>query len=173
MKTFVRLTPIILLIAALSTLSSCNAGDDVIEIFTGRVWKLSYISLENNYTTPFDFWNGDAEAMEASMRLKDIAQNFTIEFTGGLTNSGSYGGSFTGRAVNSTVVGYWSADGDTKELTFKDVKWSGTESDAYAWAFVRGISNNVFAYSGDSENLYIHYKEELTTKVMAFRHPLK
>jgi len=173
MKTYARITPIILLITTLFFLSGCNNEDDVIDIFTGKSWKLSYISLENYYSTPFDFWNGDADAFETSMKLKDVAQNFTIEFTGGLTNTGSYGGVFNGRAVNSTVSGYWTADGQTKKLVFKDVKWSGTETDVYAWAFVRGISQNVISYSGDSENLYIHYTEELTTKVMAFRHPSK
>jgi len=173
MKAYFKCTPLLLLMVALFTLSSCNNEDDVIEIFTSKSWKLSYISLENQYATPFDFWNGDAEALEASMKLKDVAQNFTIEFVGGMTNTGSFGGTFTGRAVNSTVAGYWTADGESKKVTFRDVKWSGTETDVYALAFRRGVSGNVFAYSGDSENLYLHYTEELTTKVLAFRHSSK
>jgi len=153
-------------ILVLPMLCGCEQEDDVIDIFTGKMWKLTYIYMEGNYATPLDQWDGDEEAMKASMELAKKAGNFTLEFNGGRLNTGGLGGTFTGRAVNATIQGHWQADGKSRALQFSDVRYEGKETDLYAKAFLSGLSANMTHYSGDSKNLYLHYKEGQLMKVI-------
>lgn len=147
--------------------SGCESEDDVIDIFTGKTWKMSYIFPEGHISTPEDFWNGDQEAYERSNELGKDLSNFNLIFQGGTLKTGQLGGTFQGRAVNATVEGYWEADGKTRALQFSNVRWSGTEADVLAKAFVIGVSANVYKYSGDSNNLYLHYKDGQLLRVIA------
>lgn len=166
-----RFTPIILLIAALSiSLCSCEREDDVMEIFTGKTWKMSYIFPDGQPSTPIDFWEGfdnPEEAYKISNELAKDKSSYNLIFKGGLLNTGKMGGTFEGRAVNATVEGYWTADGDTRALQFSDVKWKGSDTDVLAKAFIRGLSANVYKYAGDNSNLYIHFKDGQLTRVIA------
>ena len=47
-------------------LVACNTEDDVMEIFTGRTWKLVRITDESSQNQ-FDFWNGDEAAQQNSL----------------------------------------------------------------------------------------------------------
>jgi len=160
MKSFYKIVPLLILALCLLPLfSSCEREDDVMEIFTGKTWRMSYIFPEGSYSNPLDLWNGDAEAYEKSKVLASDKSHFNLTFQGGLTNTGQMGGTFTGVAVNATVVGQWTADGETRALNFSNVKWTGSESDVLAKAFMKGVSSNVYKYSGDNGNLYLHYKD--------------
>ena len=44
--------------------SGCNDSDDVNGIFTGKAWKLTYITKKNEHK-PYDFW-GDKDKYEQS-----------------------------------------------------------------------------------------------------------
>lgn len=168
MKRLLRHIPIILLVAVvLPFWSSCESEDDVIDIFTGKAWKMSYIFPEGHVSTPEDFWGDDQEAYMASSELaKDLA-NFNLIFQGGKLKTGQMGGTFQGRGVNATVEGYWEADGETRALQFSNVHWNGTEKDVLAKAFMIGVSSNVYKYSGDSGNLFLHYKDGQLLRVVA------
>ena len=168
MKRLLRHIPIILLMAVMLPLwCSCESGDDVIDIFTGTTWKMSVIYPEGHISTPVDFWNGDQEAYEKSSALVKDGANFNIVFQGGTLKTGQMGGTFQGRAISATVEGYWEADGDSRSLQFSNVRWNGTESDVLARAFMAGISANVYKYSGDSGNLFLHYKDGQLLRVIA------
>ena len=147
--------------------SSCNDEDDVMVIFTGKTWKLSYIFPEGHNTTPVDFWEGDKEAYEASSLLVRDMGNFNLTFQGGTLKTGQMGGTFQGKATSATVEGYWEADGASRTLQFSNVHWKGQESDMLAKAFMTGISANVYKYSGDSGNLYLHYRDGQLLRVIA------
>lgn len=50
---------LLLLLLMLPFVSGCNDSDDVNGIFTGKVWKLTYITKKNEHK-PYDFW-GDKD----------------------------------------------------------------------------------------------------------------
>ena len=92
-----------LLVTALPMLCGCNNEDDVVEIFTGKTWKLSKISAEGT-NIQFNHWpndNANGDAFKQSMDLLRGSGNFTITFSGGEIN-GITGGTFNGRGVNAT-----------------------------------------------------------------------
>ena len=167
MKLYKKLT--YLLLALLPLLGGCDNGDDVIEVFTGKTWKLNVISLDGQGDW-FDFWNGDSQARQASMNLRgsNSSATFTITFNGSDTGEVT-GGDFRAQGVNRSFSGTWSADGSSHTLSLTNVNGTGnSETDVLARAFETGLRNTV-RYSGDSQNLYIYYEDGETTKRMAFQ----
>ena len=159
-----RLTYLLMLLL-LPLLGGCSEEDDVLEIFTGKTWKLTYIALEGQHQM-FDFWNDDAAARR-SMELLEQGATFVIEFNGSET-SDYVNGDFEARAVNRSQTGLWAADGASRELHLTDIKSTGNaETDILARAFLTGLENAI-RYSGDSQYLYIYYEDGQTTKCMAF-----
>ena len=57
---------LLLLLLMLPFVSGCNDSDDVNGIFTGKVWKLTYITKKNEHK-PYDFW-GDKDKYEQSIK---------------------------------------------------------------------------------------------------------
>lgn len=55
---------LLLLLLMLPFVSGCNDSDDVNGIFTGKAWKLTYITKKNEHK-PYDFW-GDKDKYEQS-----------------------------------------------------------------------------------------------------------
>jgi hypothetical protein len=153
-----------MLLLALSSLTACSSSDDVVAIFTGKKWKLSYIAAEGT-TRRYDFWQGDKEAEQNSMKLLGIENNFTLQFNG--ADMGSYiGGGFSARGVGSQPEGNWSADGNARTLTMQTTI-KGSESDVFAKAFLTGLQN-AFRYEGDTRNLFIYYHDGKLVKYMGF-----
>lgn len=167
MKSKINLTPILFILSLLPFLQGCSQEDDIAVIFTGKTWKMSYIHPEGNYNAPLDVWEGNEEAFQKSMDLLAAGDNFTLEFYGGSLGNGQFGGTFKGRGVTSTVQGNWVADGKDRRLQFSNVQWAGEEKDIYALTFRRALNAEVNAYSGDSYNLFIHYKEGQLLRVIA------
>ena len=172
MKTTVRRTlPLLIVTVALAlfampVLTACDNEDDIKEIFTGKVWKLSYIYAEGAYSIPIDFWEGDAKKEEASRTLRDVDGNYIVEFTGAAMD-GTFKGSVNGRIVNSTFTGQWQADASTHTLTISNLTFAGkNETDVQAVNFKRGLQN-VYKYTGDSNGLYLHYKDNTLERVLA------
>jgi len=149
----------------LPLLSGCNESDDVAEIFTDKTWKLTVISLDGQHQW-FDFWNGDEAAFQRSRRELEKGATFTVTFQGSETE-GTVGGDFKAQAINRTINGYWNADGSSRELHTTNIRTTGTDSDVLARAFETGL-RNATRYTGDSQYLYIYYKDGQTTKCMAF-----
>jgi len=150
---------------ALLSLSSCNNEDDVIGIFTGKTWKLTYIS-EDGVHDWWDFWGGDNKAKGEFIQLLQKSEKYcTLTFNGADVN-GVTGGSFGGQSISATISGQWSADGKSNKLTI-DSNTSGTENNAVGKAFLTGI-RNAKRYGGDNSNLYIYYEEGQRTFVLSF-----
>ncbi len=164
MKMKKKLTYLLLLLL-LPLLGGCDNEDNVLEIFTGKTWKLTYIALEGQHQM-FDFWNNDTNAAQRSMQLLEQNATFTVEFNGGETAE-YVGGDFEALAVNRSATGTWAANGATRELSLHDIRTSGSDTDVLARAFLTGLTNAI-RYSGDSQNLYIYYEDGQTTKYMAF-----
>lgn len=167
MKMKQKLTALLFLLL-LPLLGGCENEDNVIEIFTGKTWKLNIISLDG-HADWFDFWNGDVQARQKSLNLRgqNNSATFTITFNGSETGEIT-GGDFTAQAVNCTYTGVWSADGSSHTLTLSNIRFSGNDTDVLARAFDTGLKNAI-RYSGDSQNLYIYYEDGQTTKRMAFQ----
>ena len=164
MKMKKKLTYLLLLLL-LPLLGGCDTADNVLEIFTGKTWKLTYIALEGQHQM-FDFWNNDTNAAQRSMQLLEQDATFTVEFNGG-EPAEHVGGDFEALAVNRSATGTWAANGATRELSLHDIRTSGSDTDVLARAFLTGLTNAI-RYSGDSQNLYIYYEDGQTTKYMAF-----
>lgn len=159
------LCKLFIMVIAILSLSSCNNEDDVIEIFTGKTWKLTYIS-EDGVHDWWDFWGGDNKAKGEFIQLLQNNKKYcTLTFNGADVN-GVTGGSFGGQAISATISGQWSADGKSNKLTISS-KTSGTESGAVGRAFIGGIEN-AKRYGGDNSHLYIYYEEGQRTFVLNF-----
>lgn len=149
-----RLSIAILSLLTITLLTGCNTEDDVLEIFLGKTWKLTYISTENS-NKQFDFWgSGDSSSSMDALRQ---SHTFTVNFEGSEINAVT-GGTFNATAISASINGQWNANGESKEMATSNVQVSYAEQDPLAIAFVRGLQNAV-RYGGDSQNLYIYYKD--------------
>lgn len=165
-KKMIHTLRLLALVIMASTLGGCNNEDDVIEIFTGKTWKMTFIAAEGS-NKPFDFWGGNEAQRESSMNALAQSNNFTLEFVG-TDLASTTGGTFDGHGVLATVSGSWTANGASNDLVLSNVNVSRSETDALAKAFVTGLQN-AYRYTGDNQNLYIYYKENGNVKFMAFR----
>lgn len=153
-------------VCALPLLTGCDNEDDLKEIFTGKVWKLSYIYTDGAYNLQIDFWDGNQERQEASMALRDTQGNYALEFSGAEIN-GTFQGSVNGRIVNQTFQGQWQADASSHTLAISNLRFSGNdETDPLAVNFKRGLTN-VHSYSGDANGLQLHYRDGNAERVLA------
>lgn len=148
------------------TLGGCSDDDDVLEIFTGKTWKLSYISAEGNHKW-IDLWGNNDAAYQNSMKLLEAEGTFTLGFAGSEAVEGTSGGTLNGQGVNLKFTGTWRADGDSRKLILS-LQTSGNDSDVLVKAFLSGLQN-AFRYEGDSQNLFIYYKEGQVTRFMGFK----
>lgn len=145
--------------------NSCNQEDDVIDIFTGKTWYMTYIAADGQ-NRMFDFWQGnEAARMQSIATLK--GDNYTLVFQGtDLANT--VGGTFDGRATSATVSGDWNANGESRDLKIAIKNGGGADRDQYlGTAFMHGLKNAI-RYGGDNKNLYIYYKDGASTKFISF-----
>lgn len=152
MKIIIKNKCLLLLVLLLTTLSGCNDTDDVQRIFTGKTWKLTYITAKNEHQ-PYNFWGNDAAARTASLELSRGENNFLINF-GGITTDDIIKGNISG-TVTAPFEGTWSAN--AKSQDFKAVVKGGSEKDILAQKFLE-ILNKATSYSGDESNLYLYYE---------------
>ena len=156
----------VLALLMLQVMSGCSKDDDVKTIFTGKVWKMSYIFREGNAKAYVNFWYDDREAEAASIALQKEAGNYEVEFSGANID-GVFQGSLSAKGVEATATGKWSAKADTQAMNTSSMNWSTDEKDVLAQQFQKGM-NTAFKYSGDATALYIYYKDGEVTYVMAF-----
>lgn len=147
-------------------LGGCNDEDDVLEIFTGKTWKLSYISAEGNHKW-IDLWGDNDTAYKNSMKLLETEGTFTLGFAGSDATEAGAGGTLTGQGVNVKINGTWQADGESRKLTLS-LQTSGNDTDVLANAYLSGLKN-AFRYAGDSQNLFVYYKEGQVTRFLGFK----
>ena len=106
---------LLLLLLMLPFVSGCNDSDDVNGIFTGKVWKLTYITKKNEHK-PYDFWgdkdkfsgtllshsytgtwsaNGESNAFSASVKgSENDPLGFSNKFVEGINRATSYKGNY-------------------------------------------------------------------------------
>jgi len=162
---------LLIVVLTLPALSGCNEKDDVISIFTGKTWKLTYIAEKGKEQKMYDFWGSNETAYQNSMNFLKSDANFLVTFEGGEVN-GTVIGTFTGNATTAGISGKWTADGENQTLTTSDIKTTGSDKDTFLGkAFIYGLSN-AKKYKGDDNNLFIYYEEGQRTFVL-FLHPLK
>ena len=123
MKMKKKLTYLLLLLL-LPLLGGCDTEDNVLEIFTGKTWKLTYIALEGQHQM-FDFWNENTDAAQRSLQLLEQGSTFIIEFNGSET-ADYVGGDFEAQAVNRSITGNWAANGASRELSLNNLRTSGS-----------------------------------------------
>lgn len=152
---------LLLLILLLPAMYGCNDTDDVQKIFTGKIWKLNYITLDSQ-NKMFDFWE-NAQQQEASLKKLNVTENYNIQFEGSVANN-VISGNANGKTISSNFNGTWTANGESNKFSANII---GNGEDILAKRFLEGL-NSATSYSGDSNNLFIYYKSGQQTFRMVF-----
>ena len=134
--------------------SGCNDSDDVAVIFTGKNWKLNYITVDGGHEM-FDFWGTDQTGRTKSYQELEKKGSYNLVFEG-VEEGDKIQGNINGTVVaNFALTGKWSANG--KNNQFKATVQGNDGGDKLAKNFLEGI-NNATSYEGDDKNLYLLYK---------------
>lgn len=135
--------------------AGCNDSDDVAAIFTGKIWKLNYITVDGGHEM-FGFWENEGQK-KASMEMLNKNGTYNIVFEGTVEGD-VINGPIKGSVIaNGTLEGKWSAN--AKSNSFKATITTAGEygNDRLAKNFIEGL-NAATSYEGDSNNLYLLYK---------------
>lgn len=160
MKRIIQLTTWLLCIALLPLASSCNDEDDVIEIFTGKTWKMSRLTDNEKNAPQFykGIWNSEKEQLR-SMEYLNRDGNFTVTFEGTEINGEIDGTQVVIQGIQSKMTGTWTANGQDNTLKLQLKKTEGSETDPLAKAFMAAMKN-VYKYEGDVHQLTLYYKHD-------------
>ena len=160
-----KLKYILFLLLSLPILSACDQTDDVLEIFTGKNYKLTNIfDSKGRVCIDAYFIGASAETKEESMKQWAKEGNFTIGFTGAEVN-GVVTGEYSGKGAHTTFSGKWKANGDSNAFSTEQGDPSGSE-DLLAKVFINAIKT-AEKYEGDTNgNLTIYFKENGTDKYL-------
>lgn len=144
-----------------------NDSDDVAAIFTGKTWKLNYITVDGGHDM-FPFWENEAQKTKIYDELnKNGTYNVIFE---GTVEGDIIKGNIKGTVITTTgnFEGTWSANG--KNNKFEATVEGNNGGDALAKNFLEGL-NNATSYEGDENNLYLLYKPQSNTQTfrMVFR----
>jgi Domain of unknown function (DUF4847) len=129
---------ILMLLMLLPIVSGCNDTDDVQSIFTGRSWKLTYITPKNKQA-----WYKFTDVTDEIYKQYDPvtgSKSFVISFDG-TASDGVISGNMSGTG-STTLGGTWSANGKTNAFSAK---------------IVEGLKNAT-SYTGDNNNLFIYFE---------------
>lgn len=170
-KAIQKIAELILLICLPLTIISCNDEDDVIDIFTGKTWKMSRLT-ENSKNPPqfYDgIWNSEKDRLK-SLEYLNRDGNFTVIFEGSEINGEVDGTSVIVHGINSTLKGTWKANGKDNSIKLYLKKSEGSESDPLAKAFMAAMQQ-VFQYEGDINQLTLYYQQDknITRKIGFFK----
>lgn len=145
--------------------AGCNDTDDVAAIFTGKTWKLNYITVDGGHEM-FDFW-GDKEKERASIKELNENGTYNVIFEG-VAEGDVISGKVRGTVITSySLDGTWSANG--KNNNFNASVTGNDGGDVLAKNFLEGL-NAATSYEGDTNgNLYLIYKGGQRTFRMFFR----
>ena len=147
---------LLLLLLMLPFVSGCNDSDDVNGIFTGKVWKLTYITKKNEHK-PYDFW-GDKDKYEQSIKNYINKEGaYTIKFEGETTDN-VISGKFSGTLLSHSYTGTWSANGESNAFS-ASVKGSENDPLGFSNKFVEGL-NRATSYKGNYSLSITRMREE-------------
>lgn len=137
--------------------SGCNDSEDVYTIFTGKTWKLTILSNDNDYKNWVPgIWSSTKEQQKSLDIMANNATSFTIVFAAG-TRPDETGGNATVKATGSTATGTWKADGGKN--SFSVAGFGGvSDTDPLGKAFLNALKT-AESYVGDSNNLRIYYNK--------------
>lgn len=169
MKKILRnISYLLLALLMLPALSGCDTEDDLIEIFTGKTWKMSRLAnKDSNRQFYSGLWQNE-KAEEKSREALKVEGNFTLIFEGSEVDGELLGTRVNGGGIKSSISGIWNADGKSHSLSL-DLKVSGSaESDPLAKAFINGLQN-VYKYEGDASSLTLYFKDGDITRVIGFK----
>lgn len=92
------------LLAAILLLAGCNNEDDVLEIFTGKTWKLTRITTEgsSNRFLP-GLWDNE-NSYNNSIEKLNIENNYVLVFYGDPQSSEYIASTFNANGINATIT---------------------------------------------------------------------
>ena len=160
-----RLIPKVLgLLLLLPMFSGCNDTDDVAGIFTGKTWKLTYITKANGHG-----WYNFPDIADESNVMEYIngKKTFMLVFSGSVEDD-IIQGTFTGSGAINTN-GTWSANGKNQEFGMKVEKGTPIDSkDRIAEKILEGMRKANSYKGSDSRNLYLYYQTDKEDLCLVF-----
>lgn len=137
----------------------CNDSDDVAAIFTGKTWKLNYITVDGGHEM-FPFWDNEDQKRKIYEELNKPG-NYRIGFDG-IAEGDVIQGNVQGSLIShKSFSGTWSANG--KNNKFNAAVTGSDGGDRLAKNFLEGL-NSATSYEGDENNLYLLYKSKLNNQ---------
>lgn len=135
-------------------LCGCNEADDVQAIFTGKMWKLTYITKKDS-----NKWYKFPDVSDANYeQYVKGSTTFFITFTGS-TSDNITQGSMTG-AGSVLFTGEWSANGKSRKFSssLRESKVMDP-NDRLGNRIIQGFKNGT-SYEGNANNLFIYFKPD-------------
>lgn len=162
-----KIERLFILLAAVLTFTACNNEDDVMEIFTGKTWKLTRLTTEGSSIRFLaGLWDNE-NSYNNSMERLNSAGNYILNFYGDTQSSELIEPTFNANGISARITnGTWKADGISKDLTLNG-NITGSESDPLAKEFMKGLLL-VYKYEGDNRTLTLYYKDGQINKIMGF-----
>lgn len=143
------------LLLLLPLFAGCNDTDDVAAIFTGKTWKLNYITVDGGHEM-FAFWENEQEKMKILEELNKPG-TYRLVFDGIAEDdviNGNMNGSVT---TTSSLEGRWNANGKNNNFHASFTTTGNYGNDKLAKNFLEGLKTAT-SYEGDNNNLYLLYK---------------
>jgi hypothetical protein len=155
------------LLLLLPLFSGCNDSDDVATIFTGKNWKLTYITLKDG-NKMVDLWAGDEAKRKASYEKLAGAGNFTISFTVNTNEDDIINGNLNGQVtIGKSMSGSWNANGKKSTFNISNLD-AGSDGDVLAKEFITGLQGADSFKGSDERNLYLYYSSGNQTRCLVF-----
>lgn len=143
------------LLLLLPLFAGCNDTDDVAAIFTGKTWKLNYITVDGGHEM-FAFWENEQEKKKILEELNKPG-TYRLVFDGIAEDdviNGNMNGSVT---TTSSLEGRWNANGKNNNFHASFTTTGNYGNDKLAKNFLEGLKTAT-SYEGDNNNLYLLYK---------------
>ena len=153
------------ILSLLPLFGGCETEDELVPMLVGKTWKMSRLTTKGSDKQFCLEWDTD-EDYEISMAYFAVSSYYTLSFDGAIIDDELVGNEVAVRGVDCSATGTWYGDGETKAMSF-DLTLSGSESDPLAALFIEGLQN-VYSYSGDTNNLNLYFKDESHTYVIGF-----
>lgn len=143
------------LLLLLPLFAGCNDTDDVAAIFTGKTWKLNYITVDGGHEM-FAFWENE---LEKKAILAELNQPGTYRLVfDGIAEDDVINGNIKGSVTTtSSLEGRWNANGKNNNFHASITTTGSYGSDKLAKNFLEGLKTAT-SYEGDNNNLYLLYK---------------
>lgn len=143
------------LLLLLPLFAGCNDTDDVAAIFTGKTWKLNYITVDGGHEM-FAFWENELEKKKILDELNKPG-TYRLVFDG-IAEGDVINGNITGSVTTtSSLEGKWNANGKNNNFHASFTTSGNYGSDKLAKNFLEGLKTAT-SYEGDNNNLYLLYK---------------